>query len=82
MPTGRPSGENVFSIGAERLAPSIEYIKDVSAIHHEEVAIIPEHHSSTGAQAEKATPEQIAYWNKGVTAQICSMREEALRNVA
>ncbi|MCB9821955.1 hypothetical protein H6801_01115 [Candidatus Nomurabacteria bacterium] len=36
MPTGRPSGENVFNIGAERLAPSIEYIKDVSAIHHEE----------------------------------------------
>lgn len=81
MPTGRPSGENVFYIGAERLAPSIEYIKDDLGTPLEEVAITPEYYDSTGAQAEKATPGQIAYWNESITGQIRAMREEVLRNV-
>jgi hypothetical protein len=83
MPMGEPKGENVFNIGAEQLAPSIEYVKDPnSATSTENVPLNTARHYIPESNTGFTTPAQITDWNKGITEQISAMREEVLRNVA
>ncbi|MCA9301406.1 hypothetical protein KC974_02520 [Candidatus Saccharibacteria bacterium] len=83
MPTGRPGGENVFNIGAERLAPSIEYVKEDSLVLQEEKTVTkPEDALRPPADLHAPSPEQLSAWNSSITEQISAMRGEVLRNVA
>jgi hypothetical protein len=83
MPTGRPGGENVFNIGAERLAPSIEYVKEDSSVPLvENMVVKPEDALRPATDFHAPSPEQLRAWNSSVTEQISAMRGEVLRNVA